>query len=131
MKLFTEEWFNGLVEALKKDEEFQDMGKFFNKKVHVRILKDPKAGLNKNVAFGGLVPTGDSTWYGDKSEDEVDLIMQGKAGDFLKVVTGEEHPTMALGKGGSIELVKGRPEDLLPQMGLIMKLFEVMKSVSG
>ncbi len=130
MKVFTEEWFKALQEAVKKDKELQNEGRFFTKTLQLKILKDPAVGLDKDVAFGG-VPTGEPSWYGSKPDEEVDFIISGKAGAFVAVATGEEHPTIALGKGGSLELEKGSPEDLLPNMKTLMCLFEVMKSVSG
>jgi putative sterol carrier protein len=125
MQRFTEEWFNSVVEKLKTDAEFQEKGKGFDSSMHLRVLKDRKGKLNKDVAFGMWLPTCDPSWFGEKPIDEVDIVVEGKAGVLVDVFTGKKNVVVALSTGG-LKLKKGSVSKLTGSLGAVNRFLEVI-----
>lgn len=128
MERFTEEWFNAVVEKLKTDSEFKEKGEGFDSSIHLRALKDRKGKLNKDVAFGMWLPTCDPYWFGEKPADEVDIIVEGKAGIFVDVFTGKKNVVVALTTGG-LKLKKGSVTKLTGNLGLVTRFLDVIGMV--
>jgi len=129
MKMFTEEWFNAFVEKLKNDQEFQEKGVGFDSSMLFRVLKDHKGNLNKDVAFGMWLPTCDPCWYGDKPNDEVDIVLQAKAGTFAAVFGGKKNVVIAL-TTGALKLKKGNLAKLTGNLGAVNSFVKVGGSIS-
>lgn len=129
MKMFTEEWVKAFAEKLKNDQEFQEKGKGFDSNLQFIILKDPKAGVNKDTGFGMWMPTIDNFWYGIKDQNEVDIILQAKASVVQDVFKGKKNVVMALTMG-SIKLKKGPLTKLTGNLGAVNRFIEVAKSIS-
>ena len=106
MEFLSQEWFFSGIERLKCDEEFREKANGFEGHVQVKVLKDRKAGLNKDVGFGMWLPTCGQSWYETKLIDDVDLFIEGKASTFINLFTGRMSPVMAL-TSGSLRLNKG------------------------
>lgn len=129
MKIFTEEWFNAYMEKLKADPEFQEKGQEFDSNMQFRVLKDRKAKLNKDVSFGMWLPTCDPCWYGDKSNNDVDIVLQGKAGTFASVFGGKKNVVMAL-TTGALKLKKGNLAKLTGNLGAVNCFVKVAGQVA-
>ena len=128
MERFSEEWFNKAVEKLKTDEEFQKKGEGFDSSLQLRLLKDQKGNLNKDVAFGMWLPTCDTSWYGDKPVEEVDIVIEGKAGTFVDVLSGKKNAVIALTMG-ALKLKKGSISKLTGNLGAVNRFLAVLGSV--
>lgn len=129
MKIFSEEWFNGVVAALKADDDFQRKGEGFDSALHIKVLKDPKGGADKDIAFGMWLPSAEPNWYGPKPDEDVDIILEGKAGTFKEVLAGKKNVVMALTMG-SLKLKKGSVAKLTGNLGAVSRFIEVLGSVS-
>ena len=125
MQRFTKEWFNSVVEKLKTDGEFQEKGKGFDSSMHLRVLKDRKGKLSKDVAFGMWLPTCDPYWFGEKPIDEVDIVVEGKAGVLVDVFTGKKNVVVALSTGG-LKLKKGSVNKLTGSLGALNRFLDVI-----
>ena len=128
MKMFTEEWLNAVVEKLKNSEEFQKKGKGFDSNFQFKVLKDRKAKINNDKAFGIWFPTCDPFWYGKKADDEVDIILEAKAGVLAEVLNGKRNVVMALTMG-TIKLKKGQLTKLTGNLGAVNSFISVAGSV--
>jgi hypothetical protein len=129
MKMFSEEWFNAVVAALKGDDEFQQKAEGFDSNLHLKVLKDPKGGAERDMAFGMWLPSAEPNWYGPKPDEEVDIILEGKGGKFKEVFTGKKNVVMALTMG-SLKLKKGSIAKLTGNLGAVSRFIEVVGSVS-
>ncbi|BBO67985.1 hypothetical protein DSCA_19150 [Desulfosarcina alkanivorans] len=129
MQLFTEEWLEAVVEALKKNEDFQKKAEGFDSNFHFRVLKDRKAKLKKDIAFGMWLPTAEPSWFGTKPDDEVDIILEGKAGTYESVFSGKKNVVAALTMG-ALKLKKGSLAKLTGNLGAVGKFIEVAGSVA-
>lgn len=125
MQRFTKEWFNSVVEKLKTDGEFQEKGKGFDSSMHLRVLKDRKGKLSKDVEFGMWLPTCDPYWFGEKPIDEVDIVVEGKAGVLVDVFTGKKNVVVALSTGG-LKLKKGSVNKLTGSLGALNRFLDVI-----
>jgi hypothetical protein len=135
MEMFSEEWFNAVVAALKADDEFQRKGKGYDSALHFKVLKDPKAGVDKDMAFGMWLPSAEPNWYGPRPDEDVDIILEGKGGNFKKVLTGKKNVVMdnfvtAVTMAGEIIWKKGSVAKLWSEMGTVRRFIEVLASVS-
>ncbi len=130
MEMFTEEWFNAFAEKLKNDQEFQEKGKGFDSNLHFRVLKDRKGNLNEDVAFGMWLPTCEPYWYGDKSDDEVDIVLQAKAGTFVDVFGGKKNVVVAL-TTGALKLKKGNLAKLTGNLGAVNSFIKVAGTIKA
>ncbi len=128
MKMFTEEWFNTLVGKLEKDADFQKKGKGFDSMLMFKVLKDRKAKISTDKTFGVWVPNCDPFWYGDKPVDEVDIILEAKAGIFASVFEGKKNVVMALSMG-AIKLRKGSLSKLTGNLGAVNRFVEIAKGI--
>ncbi|MBL0713321.1 MAG: hypothetical protein JJV98_06430 [Desulfosarcina sp.] len=129
MQLFSEEWLDAVVEALKKNEDFQKKAEGFDSNFHFRVLKDRKAKLKKDTSFGMWLPTADPFWFGNKPNEEVDIILEGKGGTFADVFSGKRNVVAALTMG-SMKLKKGSLTKLTGNLGAVSKFIEVAGSVA-
>ena len=128
MKMFTEEWLNAVVEKLKNSEEFQKKGKGFDSNFHFKVLKDRKAKVSADTAFGMWFPTCDPCWFGKKADDEVDIILEAKAGVLAEVLNGKRNVVMALTMG-TVKLKKGQLTKLTGNLGAVNSFISVAGSV--
>ena len=132
MKVFSEEWFNTFVERLKSDEDFQKEAVSFTKRVQLRVAKDKKTEPDHEVVFDMKFPECEDTHYGDKPEDEVDLIVEGKGGRFIDVFCGKKGIVMALTPGiGTLKIAKGQLLDLTQYLGVVGKFLSIAGPISG
>jgi len=129
MEQFTEEWVGAVVEALKNNEDFQNKGAGFDSNIHFRVLKDRKAKLKKDTAFGMWLPTAEPSWFGSKPDEEVDIILEGKAGTYQAVFNGKRNIVAAL-TIGALKLKKGSLSKLTGNLGAVSKFIEVAGSVA-
>ena len=129
MNIFSEEWVNALVEKLKKSEEFQQKGKGFDSNFQFKVLKDLKARINTDTAFGMWFPTCDPFWYGKKADEEVDIMLEAKAGIFTDVFNGKKNVVMALTMG-TIKLKKGQLTKLTGNLGAVNQFIKIAGEVS-
>ncbi len=129
MKMFSEEWFNAVVEKLKNSEEFQKKGKGFDSNFHFKVLKDRKAKLSADMAFGMWFPTCDPCWFGKKPDDEVDIILEAKAGVLAEVLKGNRNVVMALTMG-TVKLKKGQLTKLTGNLGAVNTFIKVAGSAA-
>ncbi len=132
MKVFSEEWFNAFVERLKNDEDFQKQAASFSKRVQLRAKKDKKTEPDHDVAFDIKFPKCEEVHYGDKSEDEVDIIVEGKGGRLIDVFRGKKGVVMALTPGiGTLKITKGNLLDLTQYLGAVGKFLSIAGPISG
>jgi hypothetical protein len=134
MKMFSEEWFNAVVAALKEDDEFQRKAEGFDSGLHLKVLKDPKGGADKDMAFGMWLPSAEPNWYGPKADEDVDIILEGKAGKFKQVLMAKKNVMdsflTAVTMAGEIIWKKGSMGKLWSNMGTWRIFIEVLASVS-
>ncbi|QCQ23056.1 hypothetical protein [Desulfoglaeba alkanexedens] len=135
MKMFSEEWFNAVVDALKADDEFQRKAEGFDSGLQFKVLKDPKAGVDKDVAFGMWLPSAEPNWYGPRPDEDVDIILEGKAGKFKEVLTAKKNVITdsfltAVTMAGEIIWKKGSMSKLSSNVGTWRRFLEVVSSVS-
>jgi putative sterol carrier protein len=132
MKVFSEEWLDAFIERLKSDEDFQKEAASFSKRVQLRVAKDKKAEPDHDVVFDIKFPECEDFHYGDKPEDEVDLIIEGKGGHFIDVFRGKKGVVMALTPGiGTLKIKKGKILDLTQYLGGVQKFLSIAGPISG
>ncbi len=130
MKIMSPEWVNALAEKLKSDEEFQQKGKGFDSKFQFAALADPKAGANEAIYVGVNLPQADEVWFEKKPDNEVDIILEGKYGEFVNVLKGKANLLMSVTMG-KLRLKKGEASKLTSYMGAVNRFIELAKSISG
>jgi putative sterol carrier protein len=128
MSRFGKQWFETVVEKVKKDEDLLQKGKGFDSKIHFRVLQDRKAKLSNDVSFGMYLPSGEPNWYGETENNDVDIIIEGKAGIYTEVLDGKKNVVMAL-TIGAFKLKKGSIAKLTSNIGAVTRFIEVMGSV--
>jgi putative sterol carrier protein len=129
MKMFSEEWVNALVENLKNSEDFQKKGKGFDSNFQFKVLKDSKGNITNDMGFGMWFPTCDPCWYGTKADQEVDVILEAKAGVFAEVFSGKRNVVMALTMG-TLKLKKGQLTKLTGNLGAVNEFVKVAGKVA-
>jgi putative sterol carrier protein len=130
MQLFSEEWWNAVVEKLKNDEQFQQKGVDLDGNFHFKILSDSKVNVSEDAEFGLKSPSGEQHWYGPKPVTELDFVFEAKAGNFLDVVTGKKNVVIALTMG-SVKLKKGGLGKLTANLGGVQRFLAVIGEVGG
>ena len=128
MDLFSEEWFNTLIGKLKEDQQFQKKGRNFDSNMQFSVLKDRKVKLNSDVTFGMWFPTCEPKWFGSKPKEEVDIILEGKAGVFSDVFNGKRNVVMALTMG-ALKIRKGSLSKLTGNLGAVSRFVEVVGTI--
>jgi putative sterol carrier protein len=106
MKVFTEEWWRVVAGQFKDNEEFQKKAAELEGNFHFRVLKDPKINFNEDTELGVRIPGGEPCWVGPKPVEELDFIIEAKAGNFLEVISGKKNVVIALTMG-NLKLKKG------------------------
>jgi putative sterol carrier protein len=74
------------------------------------------------------LPSGEPSWYGEKENNDVDIIIEGKAGIYTEVLDGKKNVVMAL-TIGAFKLKKGSISKLTSNIGAVTRFIEVMGSV--
>jgi putative sterol carrier protein len=128
MKVFSEEWWNAVVEKVKNDEELHIKAADLEGNFHFRVLKDPKINHDVDAELGVRIPSGESHWYGPKPADELDIIIESKGGNFLDVITGKKNVVIALTMG-TLKIKKGALSKLTGNLGGVLRLLEVVGEV--
>ena len=132
MKVFSEEWFNTFVERLKGNEEFQKQAVAFTNRVQLQVLKDKKTEPDHDVTFDIMFPACESVHYGEKPEDEVDLIISGKGGIFIDVFRGKKGAVRAMTPGiGGLKIKKGKLLELTQHLGTVNGFLKIAGPISG
>jgi hypothetical protein len=128
MKMFSEEWVNALVVNLKNNEDFQKKGLGFDSNFQFKVLKDSKANLSNDIGFGMWFPTCEPFWFGTKADQDMDIILEGKAGVYAEVFSGKRNVVMALTMG-TIKLKKGQLTKLTGNLGAVNQFIKVAGTV--
>ncbi len=129
MQIFSEEWFNKMIEKLKADEEFQKKGKGFDSFFQFKVLKDPKLKINKDIGFGMWFPSCEPCWYGVRPDAENDIILEAKAGLLAEILKGKKNVVMALTMG-TLKLKKGQVTKLTGNLGAVNRFIKVAGTIS-
>ena len=123
MKAFSKPWLETLVEKLKNNASFQEKAKGFDSMFQFSVTDDPKLSCGVNL------PQADVSWEGEKPEEELDIILQGKFNDFMAVLKGKAQ-LLPYVTSGKLRLKKGDVGKLLSYLGGVNEFINVAKTIT-